>query len=205
MARDLLTGSVSGNDTDHDLLVKAAKALQSIASVSGAANIGRASLSSNVTRISDDSIDNTGLSALDVAVEASAHYLIKYRLWTTQSGSGGWQFGHEWPASPDQLSGTFVANGLNNGAQYNGFGSSNFVATQDYPTLAAASGDAAILTSVGGGGSVGTSGDYHLIEFTFDLYNGANAGTFKLLFAQEASVADATTLMKNSSVEWTKL
>lgn len=31
MARDLLTGSVSGNDTDHDLLVKAAYALQELA------------------------------------------------------------------------------------------------------------------------------------------------------------------------------
>ena len=198
LTQDLSSATVRFLRINADQTVSELTAAQMLAAIESGSR-GRVSLGADVTRSSSDTLSNTGLSALDVPVEANAHYLLKYRLWTTQAGVGGWQFGHEWPASPSQMSGNCVASGVSNSVGFLG----NVSTGQDYPAQLGASGDAVINTS-SSSGSAGVNGDYALIEFTIDFYNGANAGTFKLLFAQESSAAAVTTLKKTSSVEWVR-
>ncbi len=195
MARDLLTGSVSGNDTDHDLLVKAAYALQSIASVSGAANIGRASLSGNVTRTSDAALTNTGLSALDVPVVAGERYRIAYTLqWSIAGATSGAQFGLEYPAytaAACQVHGSVFENG-------------GMVA---YDNLTGAV-FADAYNNAGSGGAIVTAGvsladDFGNVTLVFDIIPSAS-GTVKLLGGQFASSGNTLTIYRMTSVEWVK-
>ena len=195
MARDLLTGSVSGNDTDHDLLVKAAYALQSIASVSGAANIGRTSLSGNVTRTSDAALTNTGLSALDVPVVAGERYRIAYTIqWSIAGATSGAQFGLEYPAytaAACQVQGAVFKSG----------------AMDSYDNLAGLT-FADAYNNAGSGSpliqvNASAADDFGNVTLVFDIIPSAS-GTVKLLGGQFASSGNTLTIYRMTSVEWVK-
>lgn len=157
-----------------------------------AGNFGRASLSGNVARTSDATLTNTGLSALDVPVVAGERYRLSYRLWITVAGTSGWQVGFSYPAMT-AMDGVVTKSSLIIAEVLN--------ITEGFPNWptnnGTGSGDAIIDSSTS------NSDSYAFYDFTFDIVPSAS-GTFSLLFGQSATGADASTLRRNSCVEWVK-
>jgi len=153
------------------------------------ANIGiaRVSLSAAVTRTSTTTLSNTGLSALDVDLLPSSRYRVTYRVYS--SGNNGLTLGLTFPSALNQMDGQILS--------YDNF---TYGAVQLYPDWA---------NNVGPSGNLfydssTASPQVASVAIILDILTGSTAntyGTIKLLVAQSASGASATTISKNSCVE----
>ena len=168
-------------------------AAQMLAAVE-ALSAGRAALSADVTRV-NNTLLNTNLSALDVALEASSRYRVTYRIHAANAAAsaGGWDFGFNFGALSKAA--MHVLGSMQVGAS----------PTYDFDSFADLLASYATDTALGGiQNATPASGDYLAVEITL-IIKTSGATTLKLLAAQNAtSGGNPLTIRETTCVEWVK-
>jgi hypothetical protein len=189
MNSGLITGLIAGPNRLSKAVLSRKQSIPGAEITQALANIGiaRVSLSAPVTRTSTTTLTNTGLSALDVDLLPSSRYRVTYRVYS--DGDNGLKLALSFPSALNQMDGQILT-----------YDQTSYGIVQlypDWPNNVGASGNLFYDSSA-------SSPQIASVALILDILTGSTAntyGTIKLLVAQSASGASATTISKNSCVE----